>query len=696
MNFHGEHLWEVNSQGPTTLVMGSYTSKRRTRKSDQDESSEDEEYKEEKSVPTNLTEDDMFLIKDFIKTHSGEVATTTGNPLTRRIEKAKINRDLKVPSIEQFDGSIDSWSELKNKFKSRFSTNKKGRRMTASWVNIRQRSNESLREYLNRFRAETIQIPDLIENLAMTYLVAGADRNRHNFLLEEFFKKAPTTLQEGIDLFEHKLTLQEAVGSIQSSRSPRARTSRASDRSSQWEYRRVDRGRRGDTKPTQKSPTQTKRDEKTFSDLEGSRSSRMSQPKQRPWPPRPREERDFTKLSVHKPEILAIIKVSLGYRPPRPMNPNRPPSSRYCDYHEDTRHTTERCYQLKNLIEDKVQSGELAHFIAKEEPPHQPNYNEDKIIDHSADKAELEKEKEVKMEVVESTSRVCESKGKGLAAENADSLSQDDMEDIDEYLAFLSRRFSKLKFNKNFGAAKPNRNMVDKSKFKCFKCGLAGHFASECRKSDSGKKKFEPVDYKQKYFELLKQKEMAFITQENDWAADGLDEDEDVSYVNLALMAKSDETETSSSSNQIAKEELTESLKKEEILKKQLEREQEVIKAWKTSRDVHAQITKVQGIESFCDATWKMNKEKLEPNLVDGVLTDVDLTDDEDHPSDNKKGYASNDENPHPSAVSKRISKAKLVKLNEKYGSVSKNFVSGESSQVKKGKKANVGHMTVK
>ena len=53
----------------------------------------------------------------------------------------------------------------------------------------------------------------------------------------------------------------------------------------------------------------------------------------------------------------------------------------------------------------------------------------------------------------------------------------------------------------------------------------------------------------------------------------------------------------------IAKEELTESLKKEEILKKQLDREQEVIKAWKTSIDVHAQITKVQGIESFCDVT---------------------------------------------------------------------------------------------
>lgn len=63
------------------------------------------------------------------------------------------------------------------------------------------------------------------------------------------------------------------------------------------------------------------------------------------------------------------------------MNPNRPPSSRYCDYHEDTWHTTERCCQLKNLIEDKVQNGEFAHFIAKEEPLRQSRYDQDKIID---------------------------------------------------------------------------------------------------------------------------------------------------------------------------------------------------------------------------------------------------------------------------------------------------------------------------
>ena len=98
--------------------------------------------------------------------------------------------------------------------------------------------------------------------------------------------------------------------------------------------------------------------------------------------------------------------------------------------------------------------------------------------------------------------------------------------------------------------------MVDKSKFKCFKCGMSGHFANEWKNPSMEKKKFEPIDYKKKYFELLKQKERAFITQENDWASDGID-------VNLALMAESDDAEVSSSTNQVITTDLSQLSKDE-------------------------------------------------------------------------------------------------------------------------------------
>ncbi|KAL8091974.1 hypothetical protein AgCh_034309 [Apium graveolens] len=93
------------------------------------------------------------------------------------------------------------------------------------------------------------------------------------------------------------------------------------------------------------------------------------------------EDEDITKLTIDKAHILAILKAKPGYRPPRPMNPNRPPSTKFCEYHEDTRHTIERCYQLKKLIEDKIQSERLSHFAVKDDhPPPQPQYDQDRII----------------------------------------------------------------------------------------------------------------------------------------------------------------------------------------------------------------------------------------------------------------------------------------------------------------------------
>lgn len=171
--------------------------------------------------------------------------------------------------------------------------------------------------------------------------------------------------------------------------------------------------------------------------------------------------------------------------------------------------------------------------------------------------------------------RVCEgrtepNKGKGVMTEEPDEEDANDDSDVDEHLAFLSRKFSKLRFKRNYSASKPfkknfqpNKNMVDKSKFKCYNCGVAGHFSNECRKPKAINK-YESVDYKKKYFDLLKQKEKAFITKEKDWADDD-DSDEEKEYVDLALMAVGDEDdqEASSASNQVISTNISELSKDE-------------------------------------------------------------------------------------------------------------------------------------
>ena len=109
-------------------------------------------------------------------------------------------------------------------------------------------------------------------------------------------------------------------------------------------------------------------------------------------------------------------------------------------------------------------------------------------------------------------------KGKSKAETNDELMNQEDLDDIDEYLAVLSRRFSKLKFKRNTSMSKPilsyrkysqhNRSFVDMSKFKCFNCGIAGHFSNECRKPKNEKKvnASDGTDYKNKYYDLLRSK----------------------------------------------------------------------------------------------------------------------------------------------------------------------------------------------
>ncbi|XP_074346148.1 uncharacterized protein LOC141684911 [Apium graveolens] len=77
-----------------------------------------------------------------------------------------------------------------------------------------------------------------------------------------------------------------------------------------------------------------------------------------------------------------MLKTDPDYRPLWSMKLGRPPSSGYRDYHEDTCHTTEQCFQLSNLIEGKIHHGKLVHYIEHGGTHRQDRrYDEDRVID---------------------------------------------------------------------------------------------------------------------------------------------------------------------------------------------------------------------------------------------------------------------------------------------------------------------------
>lgn len=86
-------------------------------------------------------------------------------------------------------------------------------------------------------------------------------------------------------------------------------------------------------------------------------------------------------MNTDKATILAILKTQPDYRPPRPMNPNRPPNNRYCEFHDDTGHDMERCFQLTSLIEDKIKEGNLKHYVDRNEARKSIPRDSDRVID---------------------------------------------------------------------------------------------------------------------------------------------------------------------------------------------------------------------------------------------------------------------------------------------------------------------------
>lgn len=201
----------------------------------------------------------MAQLWDYVQTQS-VFKVSLESPLIRTVERAKIDKTLKTPSLDgssnllgflnTFNGqkafyghsevdrcqfvssclqgialrwynnllprSLDFWSILRNKFQAHFSSNYKGKKITASLMTIRQHSNESLRNFLTRFREVIAEISDLFEQLTVNYLAARIDKNCHATLLEEFFEKNPRTLHVAFQIIEHLMTLEEAMGSIQS------------------------------------------------------------------------------------------------------------------------------------------------------------------------------------------------------------------------------------------------------------------------------------------------------------------------------------------------------------------------------------------------------------------------------------------------------------------------------------------------
>ncbi|XP_022024120.1 uncharacterized protein LOC110924420 [Helianthus annuus] len=228
------------------------------------------------------------------------------------------SNDLPARSVRSFDN-------LSKGFLANFSQQRRYVKDATVIFQIKQRDNESLREFIERYKKEGLTYIGADEKMR----VAGfMNAITSKYLTRDFNKSLPKTLEEALKRAEAHIRGEEAVD-IKEKRK----------RGSNWSgnFNSYDRRQR---------------------DSDQRRSESRN-------PPSRERAMNFTPLTKTPQEILATEEVKQSFRPPRPLPKSKKNenSTQYCEFCEKKGHHTNNCFRLKKRIEEAVKSEELAHLV---------------------------------------------------------------------------------------------------------------------------------------------------------------------------------------------------------------------------------------------------------------------------------------------------------------------------------------------
>nr|XP_043629814.1 uncharacterized protein LOC122601107 [Erigeron canadensis] len=235
-------------------------------------------------------------------------------------------------------GSITSFEDLKEKFRARFSQQKKHKKLHVAAHGVKQRETEPCRAFLDRFTTETEDIVDLPESQRISALLHGL---RSRGLVEFLYRDLPKTYE----------AVQKRAHVYLDAR---------------------DTAPKGDISPTRDKETQTNRKRKWNNDRERPRYS-----------PYNKDEKGYLKVNLpelHKSpkEILLTESVAKTFpTPPRLSGKNRKDPEKYCEFLRDYGHDTNACWQLRKAIEEAINEGKLSHLMKSVRQQQHPKKEDD-------------------------------------------------------------------------------------------------------------------------------------------------------------------------------------------------------------------------------------------------------------------------------------------------------------------------------
>ncbi|GJR10203.1 reverse transcriptase domain-containing protein [Tanacetum coccineum] len=300
-----------------------------------------------------------FIFKESDRDVRGLVAS----PFTTRIRDYDMPDGIKVPTnLRTYDGttdpdnhltvfmgtmdynnltpgSIDGFHQLRDKFQANFLQQRRFQKTQAEILGIRQRPDESLKDYVAWFSKETLHMADRSDVMISGAFISGLRSGR---MFKDLIAKPPTSLE---DLFTQTNNFIRAEDA--------------------------------NNENCLKEPRRETKHHVTYKDLpRRNRDKHVSRSANRHMesPRFPREA--FTALIKSPSKILATSEGKSMLRPlPRMFTPaSKRDRTRYCEFHEDHGHETNDCIDLRKEIEACVRSGRLAH-LAKGAKTHNNSQN---------------------------------------------------------------------------------------------------------------------------------------------------------------------------------------------------------------------------------------------------------------------------------------------------------------------------------
>src|SRR4051812_30655779 len=123
---------------------------------------------------------------------------------------------LKWPARDWYNnlprGSITSFGNLAFLFCNQFAAGKKRKRDSTCLLSVTQRDNEKLRDYIQRFNNERLDVEGCTDDVAKVAFIAGLDKERNQELMRTYLLHPRPTFDITMVLAKDEMLVKEFLG----------------------------------------------------------------------------------------------------------------------------------------------------------------------------------------------------------------------------------------------------------------------------------------------------------------------------------------------------------------------------------------------------------------------------------------------------------------------------------------------------